>query len=90
MEYRLEPAPVPAKPEEQRETSGAAEVKSSAEEEEKEDSTKREEHPEPSELDRNPEVRRLREDVHSFMQDVRGALSKVGLMGSQSQSSSGK
>ena len=42
------------------------------------------------EFNRIPEVRRLREDVHSFMQDVRGALSKVGLMESQSKSSSGK
>ena len=78
MEYRLvptEPAPVPANPEEERETSGAAEVKSSEKEEEKKDPTKREESP---------------EDVHSFMWNVRGALSKVGLMGSQSKSSSGK
>ena len=65
-------------------------MKSSEEEEEKEDPTKRDKNPEPSEFDRIPEVRRLREDVHSFTQDVRGALSKVGLMGSQSKSSSGK
>ena len=74
MEYRLvptEPVPVPANPEEEKETSGAAEVKSSEEEEEKEDPTKREENLQPSEINRNPEVRRLRENVHSFMRDVR-------------------
>ena len=67
MEYRLkpkEPAPVPANPEEEKETLGA-EGKSSEEEKEKEEPKKREENPEPSELDRHPEVRRLREDVRT-------------------------
>ena len=73
MEYRAkpaEPAPGLANPEKEKETSGA-EGKSPEEEQEKEKPKKREESPEPSEFDRHPEVRRLREDVHNFMRDAR-------------------
>ena len=50
----------------------------------------REEDPEPTAVDQNPEVRRLREDVQKFMRDVMGTLGKIGLPGSQSKGSTDK
>ena len=50
----------------------------------------RDEDPEPTAGDQNPEVRRLREDVQKFMRDVMGTLGKIGLPGSQSKGSTDK
>ena len=49
----------------------------------------RDEDPEPTAGDQNPEVRRLREDVQKFMRDVLGTLGQIGLPG-QSKGSTDK